>query len=504
MKTSQSIWQDRARAATAADPLTANTHADVAIVGAGIAGLSTALSLLREGREVLLLEKDAVGAGQTALSSAHLSSAFDDRYYKVADWHGEDAAAAVAASHAKAIELVEHRVNSHGIECQFQRLDGCLVAAPSTPVDSLRREYAAALRAGLDVEYLPTCYDGLEQFGTAVRFARQARLDPLAYLRGLAAAARGLGAKTVRAEVVEVEGGEQPVALTTRGDRIQANAIVVATDTPFHERFALHTKQAAYRTYVIAAKLHADQFPDVLLWDTADPYHYVRRVDGTESGDVLVLIGGADHKVGQTPREDPFEDLVAWASGRFGWLGPVEYAWSGQILEPVDALGFAGSDPGGMENVYVVSGDSGNGLTHGTLAGEVLAALICGRQAPWENVYDPHRRTPQTVGTWIQENANVAVQYRDWLRPAGDAPPDRGEGAIVRHGAELVALYRADDDRLHAFSSRCPHLGCSVRWNSAERSWDCPCHGSRFDPCSGRVLNGPAANGLEAVDIDPA
>lgn len=481
----------------------APTRADVLIIGAGIAGVSTAMSLLQEGREVLLLEKNFIGAGQTARSSAHLSNAFDDRYYKIVRWHGEEVACEVAASHTQAINLIEHRVNCHAIECGFKRVDGCLVAAPSDPVDVLRREYAAALRAGLDVEYLPTCYDDLEQFGPAVRFARQARFNPQAYLLGLAAAAHKQGAKILRADAVEVGGGKEPYVLTKQGDRFRANAIVIATDTPFHERVAIHTKQAPYRTYVIAAKLPADRFPDVLLWDTADPYHYLRRVSDSESGkkDVLVLIGGADHKVGQPEKTNPFDDLVAWANGRFGSLGPVEYAWSGQILEPVDALGFAGTDPAGMENVYIVTGDSGNGLTHGTLAGEVIAALISGRAAPWSNIYDPHRRTPQTAGTWIQENANVALQYSDWVLPGGD-PPARGEGAVVRHGTELVAMYRADDNRLYAFSSRCPHLGCSIRWNAVERTWDCPCHGSRFDPCSGRVLNGPAATGLRAIDLD--
>jgi Rieske Fe-S protein len=174
--------------------------------------------------------------------------------------------------------------------------------------------------------------------------------------------------------------------------------------------------------------------------------------------------------------------------------------WSGQVIEPVDGLAFIGPDPGGEENVFIVTGDSGNGLTHGTIAGDLIARLIGGREDPWHGLYDPRRKPLLALGTWLAENANVAAQYGDWAAPGSVRPLAPLEGTVVRQGVHRLAVSRGIDGELYAFSALCPHLGCSVRWNRQERTWDCPCHGSRFDPVDGRVINGPAARGLDAID----
>ncbi|HEY0179868.1 MAG TPA: FAD-dependent oxidoreductase [Dokdonella sp.] len=501
MSATRPIWIDRSAEAPALAPLESDAGTDVLVIGAGIAGLSVALALLENGRDVLLLDKHAVGAGQTSRSSAHLADALDDRFYRLERWHGGDGARLAAQSHAEAIDRIERRVAEFGIDCDFARVDGGLVGATHDDAAELHRELDAARRAGLDVEWLEGGLPGLEAFGPALRFPRQARVDPLRYVAGLAAAVRARGARFARAEVVEVDSAHAPFARTADGRRIDADAIVVATDVPFHESVAIHTKQAPYRTYVIAATVATDALPDVLLWDTADPYHYVRRV-GAERGDgrVLALFGGADHKTGQTLHGDPFDALAAWTRAHFGEIA-IERAWSGQILEPIDGLGFIGADPGGRDGVYVVTGDSGNGLTHGTLAGPLIAALIDGREHPWRELYDPRRRPLRALGTWLAENANVAAQYGDRLGPGRARPLARGDGAVVREGLHRIAVHRDADGALHAFSALCPHLGCAVRWNAIERSWDCPCHGSRFDARDGRVLDGPAAHGLTPLDV---
>jgi nitrite reductase/ring-hydroxylating ferredoxin subunit len=298
--------------------------------------------------------------------------------------------------------------------------------------------------------------------------------------------------------------GDGVAGVRTRdGVEVRAGAVVVATNAPFHRRVAFHTKQAAYRTFVVAGRIPRGEVADALYWDTGDPYHYVRCLDGGANADWhYLIVGGEDCRTGQAEEAHrPFEALTAWARTFSPAFGDVEFAWSGQVLEPVDGLAFIGADPG-AKRIFVVTGDSGNGLTHGTLAGPLLAALMHDGDHPWRRLYDPGRR--RFNGAWLEENANVGLQYRDWLSSGNVESAARirvGEGAVVRHGLHRFALYRSADDETRAFSARCPHLGCSVRWNAIEKSWDCPCHGSRFAAHDGRVLNGPALDGLEAVDV---
>jgi glycine/D-amino acid oxidase-like deaminating enzyme/nitrite reductase/ring-hydroxylating ferredoxin subunit len=497
---SHPIWErsDAARFPTLGEPDTA-ALADVIVIGAGIAGLSVALALLEEGRSVVIIEKDAIGAGQTRRTSAHLSNALDDRFYELERWHGEDGARAAAHSHSEAIDRIERWTSEYGIDCGFERIDGYLIGARSDNDSELTRERDAAARAGLDIARVDAVPQ-LDALGPALRFGQQARFDPFVYIAGLARAVVDRGGRFVRAEVISVNGGAAPSVRTAAGQNLGAAAIVVATNVPFHESVAIHTKQAAYRTFMIGAPIPRDAFPDILLWDTEDPYHYVRRVDDGANGASWLIVGGADHKTGQPPEAAPHADVMAWARERFPAMGDVEWTWSGQIIEPVDGLAFIGPDAGGEENVYVVTGDSGNGLTHGTIAGDLIARLIGGREDPWNGLYDPRRKPLRALGTWLSENANVAAQYGDWLAPGELRALDSIDGTVLRQGVHRIAVSRDAEGALHAFSAQCPHLGCSVRWNSTERTWDCPCHGSRFDPTDGHVINGPAACGLDAID----
>jgi nitrite reductase/ring-hydroxylating ferredoxin subunit len=284
---------------------------------------------------------------------------------------------------------------------------------------------------------------------------------------------------------------------------VRADAVVVATHVPFNDRVAIHTKQAAYRTYVIALRVAAHALPDALLWDTLDPYHYVRIAH--EGGMAWLIVGGEDRKSGQD--DDPrarFEALEHWARGYFPMAGEVGYRWSGHIIEPVDSLAFIGRNPGN-DDVFVATGDSGNGLTHGTLAGLMLADLISGRDSPWRELYAPSRVNARSLDAYLKENLNVAARYRELLT-AGDidtaAQLQPGEAAVLRHGVTKVAAFRDHDGALHLHSALCPHLGCVVHWNAVENSWDCPCHGSRFDGRDGSRLNGPADRGLSPAHLD--
>jgi glycine/D-amino acid oxidase-like deaminating enzyme/nitrite reductase/ring-hydroxylating ferredoxin subunit len=500
---SESIWTRGSIAAPPIERLTATAVADVCIVGAGIAGLSVALCLLEQGRSVIVLDRDGIGEGETQRTSAHLASALDDRYVELERLHGKDGAKVAAESHRAAIDQIEEWVSKYAIDCDFQRVNGYLFRAPESHERILDDEYAAARRAGLAVELYPAGVAGIEQFGPVLCFPDQARIHVRDYVFSLAQIVRRAGGRLFNdAEVVAIDESRNAGVRTRSGIEVRAGAVVVATNVPFHRRVALHTKQAAYRTFVIAGRIPRGAVSDALYWDTGDPYHYVRCLSGGKAVDWdYLIVGGEDCKTGQADEgEKPFDALQTWARSFAPSFGEAEYAWSGQIVEPVDGLAFIGVDPG-AKNVFLVTGDSGNGLTHGTLAGPLLAALIRGDDHPWRRVYDPGRK--RLNGTWLEENANVGLQYRDWLS-AGDVGSGsriaKGEGAVIRHGLHRFALYRSVDDVVHAFSARCPHLGCAVRWNAIEKSWDCPCHGSRFAAHDGHVLNGPALNGLERAD----
>jgi glycine/D-amino acid oxidase-like deaminating enzyme/nitrite reductase/ring-hydroxylating ferredoxin subunit len=495
-----SLWHATAELARG-DDLREDLTVDACVVGAGIAGVTTAYLLRREGLSVAILEDGAAGSGETGRTTAHLASALDDRFCHLERLHGEGGARLAAESHRAAIDRIEAIVREEGIDCDFERLDGWLFASRDQGSELLDRELEAARRAGMSVERgerLP-----LRGLGHApcLRFADQGQFHPLRYLGGLVESFRRSGGRLFTgAHAEEIEGGSPARVRTSSGREVRARSVVVATNTPVSTRFAIHTKQAPYRTYVVTRAVPPGAVPRALYWDTADPYHYVRLQPGAGPGGADVLIvGGEDHKTGQ--EEDPagrFDGLEAWVDENLPQAGERLMRWSGQVMEPVDGIAFIGRDPTGDDGLYLATGDSGQGMTHGTIAGMLLTDLVVGRENPWATLYDPGRITLRAASEFARENLNVAAQYRDWVTPGEVESADeipRGKGAILRRGAGKVAVHRDEAGVLHERSAVCTHLGCIVAWNDLERSWDCPCHGSRFDPY-GKVLNGPAIREL--------
>lgn len=503
----RSVWMTTADTAPA-PALTMDTTADVCVVGAGIAGLTTAYLLARAGHRVVVLDDGPVAGGETCRTTAHISNALDDRYVELEKLFGEDGARLAAASHTAAIDTIEDIARAERIDCDFERVDGYLYAPPGEDRDLLARELAAGRRAGLDltmVERAPV--DGFDT-GACIRFPNQGQFHPVRYMRGLADAFERAGGRLFgHTHAHRIEGGAAARVEASSGHAVSASrAVVVATNSPVNDLVAIHTKQAGYRTYVIGARVPQGRIPHVLLWDTLDPYHYVRLQPLDDSYDVLI-VGGEDHKTGQADDMDArYARLETWTRERFPATERVEYRWSGQVMEPVDGLAFIGRNPLDADNVFVATGDSGNGITHGTIAGLLLTDLISGRENPWAGIYDPSRKSLRSIKRFAAENLNVAAQYADYLTAGDVSSLDRiapGTGAVLRRGLSKVAVYRDESGALHERSAICPHLGCVVAWNSGERTWDCPCHASRF-ATDGHVVNGPAITGLGAAGDDDA
>src|SRR5215218_7373896 len=500
---SLSVWE-QSNPQQSYTPLAGHARADVAVVGAGIAGMSVAYHLAKAGQSVLVLDDNAVGGGETGQTTAHLTSAMDDYYQVLEKVHGKDGARLAYESHQGAIDTIERIVAAEGIDCDFFRVDGYWFLSPDRDVSFLEKERDAATRAGAQgLEILPRIpVDGWES-GPTLRYPNQGQFHALRYLEGLTRAVVAAGGRIHTGNhVTGVEGGAAP-KVSGEGFSVSAGTVVIATNSPISDRFSIHTKQAPYRTFVVAGKLPAGAVPRLLCWDTLDPYHYLRTqpVDGDPSS-AWLIVGGEDHKTGHhDDADDRYARLEAWTRQRFP-VTSFELRWSGQVLEPVDYMGFIGRDPGYSENVYVATGDSGQGMTHGTIAGILISDLVLGRPNEWETLYDPSRKTLSfdSAKQFLEENLDVAFQYKDLLptggEVAGAAEIAPGTGAVLQHGAAKVAAYRDDAGVLHQRSAYCTHLGCVVKWNGEEKSWDCPCHGSRFSPTGDEVLNGPARTGL--------
>jgi glycine/D-amino acid oxidase-like deaminating enzyme/nitrite reductase/ring-hydroxylating ferredoxin subunit len=495
-----SVWMATADTPTGAR-LAQDTTCDVCIVGGGMAGLTTAYLLSREGRKVIVIDDGPTAGGETSRTTAHLVFYNDDGMSNIERLHGTEGLKLATDSHAAAVDKIEANIRAENIDCDFYRTSGYLFITPGgLGMDFLQKELEAAHRVGRNeahfVERAP-----LPSFNTGqcLCYPNQGQFHPLKYLAGLAMAIRRNGGELHnQTHAALIKGGNPARVETSQGRVITCDAVVVATNTPVNDRVTMHTKQHPYRTYVLGLKVPKGAIPRNLYWDTMDPYHYVRLQDFDATHEILIS-GGEDHKTGQahdTARR--YDALEKWTRERFPEAGEIAFNWSGQVMEPVDCLAYIGRNPNDEPNVFIATGDSGMGMTHGTIAGMLLTDLILGRPNPWEKLYDPSRKSLKGAPTFVKENLNVAMEYGQWVTPGevkspSEVAPD--SGAVMRRGAVKVACYRDASGQVHEFSAICPHLQCIVAWNGAEKTWDCPCHGSRFTAV-GEVVNGPANSNL--------
>jgi glycine/D-amino acid oxidase-like deaminating enzyme/nitrite reductase/ring-hydroxylating ferredoxin subunit len=493
--------------------LDAPAETEVVIIGAGISGLTAAYLLAKSGKSVIVVDDGFIGSGETGRTTAHIANAVDDRYYEIEDLFGEENSRLTAESHTAAIDMIEKIVNDEKIDCNFMRLDGYLFLHPTDEKENIHKEFTAAQKAGINVQLVNDVpgIAGIEL--PAIKFPNQAIFHPMKYLQGLCNGIIKMGGKIyTETHIVDVQ---EDAVESEEGIKISAGQIIIATNTPFHHRFTMHTKQAPYRTYVIGMIIKKGLIPYALWWDTGDhkskwpsyPYHYVRIQPLDDKSD-LIITGGEDHKTGQPDKEEISEEtryvnLTEWTRMHFPFVEDTIYKWSGQVMEPADDLAFIGRDPG-SNNIYLITGDSGNGITHGTIGGMLITDMINGIKNRWIDLYDPSRKTFKTADVFIEEQANVAKKYFRFLTPGEidsvrELKPD--DGAIIRDGMSMAAVYRDANGKLHAYNAVCPHLKCIVEWNATEKTFDCPCHGSRFTN-RGKLVNGPANTDLEEVGIE--
>lgn len=498
----QSLWMN-------IEPISAPRYSgklktDVAVIGSGITGLSIAFELIERGLSVAIIDRGKIARGMTARTTAHLSPVCDDGATEIIKIRGEEIARLSWESQAAGVDRIEEIVGNLEIACNFRRLDAWLFPGPETKQSALDEELKAQKKCGADAEKLHGIPGLVQQKGVGVlRYRNQASLHPARYLRALAEAiiARGgkLFADTIIASVQEKDGA---VTLRTQsGDTIECASCVVATNSPINDRVALHSKMAPYRTYAMAFTIPKDTLPDALYWDTMDPYHYVRQETGPGTVNYLIA-GGGDHKSGEA--DDAFaryDAIEAWTRHNFPNVGKETHRWSGQVLDTIDYSAFSGFNPG-SKNVYVHTGDSGQGMTHGAMAGLLISDLITTGKSKWQEVYDPSRKPLRAITNYARENMTAIKNFAEYVAPgeiSSYEELERGKGAIVREGLKKIAAYRDTNGKLHKRSAVCTHLGCHVQWNSLERCWDCPCHGSQFD-IDGTALNAPAISPLERID----
>lgn len=497
--TQESYWIDSTRA-TSYPTLEEDLEVDVAVVGAGIAGVCTAWELARAGASVALIEADRVVAGTTGYTTAKLSSLHTLVYSQLRKSFGPEATRQYAESQQDAVEHVARVSGELGIECDLERLPGFTYVEAEDGVDEIRAEVDAAAEAGLRASFVSET--GLPfPVAAAIRVEDQAQFHPRKYLLALVEDLDRRGASIFeRTRVVELDEGETCRVRSERGASVAARNVVVATHYPVFDRAMLFARLKPRRELVVAAVLPPDADPQG-MYITQEQNTRSVRTAAYRDGQRLLIVTGEAFTPGDADVTERYERLVGWTLERFPGV-EVAYRWAAQDNSTTDRVPYIGPFHAGAENVYVAAGFGGWGMSNGVLAGRLLAGTIGGEAPGWAGLYDPRRlNLVREAGPLLSAQAKVARHFvGDRFRSShvdtlDDIPA--GTGAVVRIEGEQRAVFRDADGSLHALSARCTHLGCIVHFNDAESAWECPCHGSRFG-VDGQVLHGPATQPLAA------
>jgi len=483
--------------------VTSDTIYDVLIVGGGITGISTGLQLQKAGKSVLIAEAYNIGFGTTGGTTAHLNSFLDCSYADVQKKFNREDANLLADAIQQSLSLIKSNIAQYQINCEYKNLPAYLFAQNKSEIQELDDIFKATKEVGVDVNYTEQLPFKTE-YEKALVFDQQAQFHPLKYLNGIAKAFTNEGGiilencritGIIENEVLELESSQ---------GIIKAQQLIYATHIPPGVNL-LHFRCAPYRSYALSILLQREaDYPDALIYDMEDPYHYIRtqEIDGQKH----LIVGGEDHKTGhETNTQICFTKLESYARKHFQ-IAKVTHQWSSQYFEPADGLAYIGHLPGADERVFVATGFGGNGMVYAGISAILLTDLIVHGKNEYEELLDPNRiKMVAGFKNFAKEAADVVQKLIATVVPpealhelAGIAP---GEAKLVKYEGSRLAVYKDENGSIHAVNPACTHIKCEVAWNDTEKSWDCPCHGSRFD-IDGNVLTAPARKNLEQVNIE--
>jgi len=496
-----SLWQDNVAVYSPVNQADTGTIYDVIIVGGGITGINTALLLQTAGKKCLVLESHNIGFGTTGGTTAHLNTLLDTPYTTISKNFGKENAKLVADSVKSAIDLIRTNIDKYGIECGFSEADAYLFAQDEEQEKELNEILEATKDAGVTATYSDRLPFPIP-FVKAIKVPGQGKFNPLRYVYGIAEAFEKAGGVIVQdCKVSGVENNELVEAETERGT-FKAHDLIYATHIPPGINL-LHLRCVPYRSYVIAVTLRNNEYPKDLAYDMVDPYHYYRtqEVDGV----TYLIAGGKDHKTAHEENTDrSFLQLEAQVVKHFP-VENIEYRWSSQYFEPADGLPYIGHLPGHPQNIYVATGFGGNGMVYSHVAALTLKEILLAEEEKYSSLFNPNRIKPVAGFTnFIKHNADVVRQFADkWfsheeINEMADLAP--GEGKVVVYNKQKIGLFKHETGALYAVNPICTHMKCEVKWNVAERTWDCPCHGARYS-YDGSVITGPADRELEQISI---
>ena len=505
-------WLDSAKAHPLTSPLSSDITVDTCVIGAGISGLTTAYFLAKQGQKVAVLEDGNISSGETGRTTGYLTWVIDDGIKEIIDYFGVDGAKLHVDSHRAAVDMIERIVREEHINCEFKRVPSYWISRKpketqiGEPDRAIRQEHKAMHEVGMTeatiVDKPPYAVDD----GKCIKIPNQGQFHSVAYCYGLAQSIIDNKSEVfTSSKVVDYKGGKEPWAKTEKGHKVNCKSLVMATNAPL-QKLTTIAKLEPYRTYIVGGEVPKGKYEWCIFQDDSmtkgKPYNYGRFTSLNSTHDLL-LVGGQDHLVGfNTDFEERYSALEKWTKERYPDI-KFTYRWSGQVQEPSDMIAYIGRDPG-TENVYIITGDSGLGLTHGTLGGNLVSDLILDIPNPWTDLYDPKRVQLKAAPEMLKHLTEVNSKLVDYFK-GGDVESiqeiPNGEGAIIWKGIKYYAVYKDENGKAHACSAVCPHMKGRVRWNSSEKSWDCPLHGSRFDRF-GKTICGPAKSNLTEAKVE--
>ncbi|WP_353718395.1 FAD-dependent oxidoreductase [Dyadobacter sp. 676] len=475
---------------------------DTLIVGAGITGLTTALLLQKAGHKCIVADAHSAGYGTTGGTTAHINTFADTTYAEVEKDFGQEQARQFAEAIAESVALISNMVETYRIGCDFEWKKGYVYSETDDETKQLDDLYQSAIRAGVAVEPAPDAPAPLP-FRKAVVFDKQAQFHPLKYILALQEEFVKLGGVVTENTLIDkIDSDDECYTAHSKEREIKARSVVYATHIPPGGINVLHFRNAPYRSYVVAATLKQDAYPDALIYDMQEPYHYFRT--HTIDGQKYLIAGGHDHKTAHGDPEKAFADLIAYTERCYP-VDRIVAKWSAQYYVPADGLPYIGQLPGASGGIYTATGFNGNGIILGTVSAIVLSELILKGTSPYEKLFDPGRVKPVAGFTeFVKENADVAARFVgdrfgiEEISSFGEIAV--GTGKIVEYDGRKLGVYKKEDGDVTVLDPVCSHAGCVVQWNDSEKSWDCPCHGARYN-YHGEVLTGPARKPLERVEI---